>query len=380
MVSWLGCSSPPPDYEFFDACDPREVPDQACYASKRDPGSARVALATDIAHRFIDEHPAVEQEWNWEEAVLMYAMTELYRVTGDARVRDYYRDWIDHHIEIGYGVVWSDSCPPALAAISLYDDTGDEPYADIAREVMRYLAEDARRTEQGGISHLGALNVVTLWVDSLFMFGMVLNRWGELTGDRAVLDQMGEQLDIFAQLLQSDSGWFVHAYGWPLDYDDDIYWGRGNSWVTVASSDYLRARVLRHESDDRAQEILDRQVAGVLADQDASGGWWSIVNRPDEIYLETSATALIAYGLARAYRYGLAGAEVLAPIERAVGFVESAIERDAQDRPLVTGISGPTTVGTFDDYAAVSLEDDLSFGVGGAILALIESSGLPASE
>lgn len=373
----IGCSSPPPDYEFFDACELQEVPDAECYASKRDPASTDVQLATDIAHRFIDEHPAAELEWNWEEAVLMYAMTELYRVTGDTAVRDYYRAWIDHHITEGYAIVWSDSCPPALAATALYIETGEEQYADINREVLSYLDEVAVRTEEGGISHLGALNVASIWVDSLFMFGMVLNRWGELTDDGDVLDIMGEQLDIFGTLLQADNGLLVHSHGWPLEFDTDIYWGRGNSWVTVAVADYVRARVLRHESDDRATEILSRQIDGAIATQDESGGWWSIMNRPDEIYLETSATALFAYGMARAYRYGFAGEEVRAPIDAALAYVRTQVIDDGEGRPMVIGTSGPTTVGTFDDYANVDLEDDLTYGVGGVILALIESSGLP---
>ncbi len=373
----LGCSEPAPDFEFFDACDPRAVPDGACYAARRDPASAKVDLAMALAVRYIDEHPAAEHRWNWEEGVMMFAMTELYRVTGDVRVRDYYKTWIDHHLDEGYVIVWSDSCPPALSALALYIESGEPDYAEVGAEVFRFLAEDALRTDEGGISHLGALNVRTLWVDSLFMFGMNFTRWGEYQDDKSLLGEMGDQLDIFADLLQSESGMFVHAHGWPNSYDDDIYWGRGNSGVTVATADYLRARLLRHERDGRAEDILAAQIGGVLATQDADSGlWWSIVNRPGEIYLETSASALFAYGMARAYRYGLVGDEVLAPVAAAMAGIDTMIVVDELDRPLVTGISGPTGVGEFDDYARVRLEDDLSYGVGAVILALIETSGL----
>jgi len=372
------CSDPPkPDYEFFDACDPRQAPDAECYASKRDPSSDRVALASAIAQRFIAEHPPAEQEWNWEEGVLMFAMTELYRVTGDTSLRDYYKAWIDHHLAEGWGISWSDSCPPALAAIALHEETGDDAYAAVPIEVLRFLAEDALRTEQGGISHMGALNVRTLWIDSLFMFGMVLTRWGEQDDDDDALDEMSDQLDIFASLLQTESGLFVHAYEWPLYYETDIYWGRGNSWVTAAAADYLRARALRYEEDARATEILHAQIDGLIAAQDSETGlWWTIMNRPDEIYLETSATALFTYGMVRAYRYGLIDDRVMAPAAAAMTGLNEKIVRDAEDRPYVTDISGPTTVGTFDEYSRVPLEDDLSFGVGGVILALIETSGL----
>ncbi len=373
-----GCASEPaPDYEFFDACDPQQVPDKACYAAKRAPGSAEVTLATQIALRYIAEHPPASMEWNWEEGVLMYAMTELYRVTDDARVRDYYKAWMDRHIAEGYDIVWSDSCPPALTALSLYADTGEEPYGDVPREVMRYLAEDALRTDEGGISHLGTLNVRTLWVDSLFMFGMVLNRWGELQRDDGPLDEMAAQLAIFSDLLQAEGGLFVHAYAWPSGVDTDIYWGRGNGWVTVAAADYLRTRALRHQSDERVQRLLSAQISGIIATQTGAGAWWSIMNRPGETYLETSATALFAYGMSRAYRYGFAGDEVRASVDSAMDAVRSNIVLDDQDRPYVTNISGPTGAGEMAQYQRVRLEDDLSYGVGAVILALVETSGLP---
>lgn len=377
LLAPVACTEPAADFEFFDACDPHEVPDEACYAARREPSSASALLATQIALRYIDVHPAALQAWDWEEGVLMFALTELYRVTGDARIRAYFSEWLDHHIAQGYSIAWSDSCPPALTALALFAKTGRQAYAEVPREVLRYVAEDALRSEEGGISHLGSLDLVTLWVDSLFMLGMVLTRAGEAFDDSSALAEMGRQLAVFAQLLQGGGGLFVHAHGWPLAHDDDIYWARGNSWVTVAAADYLRARLLRHESDEVAALILDRQVAGILAAQDPdTGSFWTILNRPGMTYLETSATALFAYGLARAYRYGLASQTVLEPLSRAALAVQGAIMQDDQGRPYVTGISGPTGVGRFEDYAEVEVKDDLSYGVGAAILALIETSGL----
>ena len=378
-VTSVGCADdPPPPFEFFDACAPDQVPDATCYASKRDPGSDNVALASAIAARYMAEHPATEETWGWEDGVLMYAMTELYRVTGDQAVHNYYRDYMDHQIDEGYGISLSDSCPPALTAIALYAETGEQKYRDVIDEVMLYLFELATRNEQGGINHLGGLAHVTLWVDSLFMFGMVLTRWGEVDDNREALDEMGNQLSIFSDLLQDKpTGLFVHAYNWWDPQDPDVYWARGNSWITTSAADYLRARSLRHEDDPRAAEILASHTTGALADQDESGGWWTVMNRPGETYLETSATALFGYGLARAYRYGLAGEDVRPPLAQAVDYVKSQIVNDTMGRPVVTNISGPTMAGDFQNYADVPLEDDLSYGVGAAILVLIESSGLP---
>jgi hypothetical protein len=72
---------------YYDQCD-ADVPAAECYATRRAPESEQVALATDIALRWIEEHPPEEQIWDWGPGVLMFALTELHRVTGDDRLRD----------------------------------------------------------------------------------------------------------------------------------------------------------------------------------------------------------------------------------------------------------------------------------------------------
>jgi unsaturated rhamnogalacturonyl hydrolase len=141
-------------------------------------------------------------------------------------------------------------------------------------------------------------------------------------------------------------------------------------------ADYLRIRFLRGEHDADATRMFRDHVAGVLETQDSSGMWWTVMNRPGETYLETSATALFAYGMARAYRYDLLGVTELEAAKSAVQAVQSMVKYDDQNRPYVTGISGPTEVSTFEQYASVPLQDDLNYGVGAVILALIETSGL----
>ncbi|HEU4410293.1 MAG TPA: glycoside hydrolase family 88 protein [Polyangiaceae bacterium] len=370
---------PPPPLPFPDACDPSMMPDEACYVAKRAPSSAEVALALELAHGYIGRHPPATLPWDWGEGVLMYAMAELGRVTADERVRAYYRDYIEHHLARGYELVWSDSCPPALAAIQLYVETGDPRYASVAEGVLRYLTELAPRTEEGGISHLGTYfaSIRTLWVDSLFMFGMVLNRWAEVGGDARALELMGEQRAIFSARLQSPAGFFVHADRWPVPQDPDVYWARGNAWVMAGVADYLRVRTLRRERDDAAGAAFAAQVAAAVGAQDpATGGWHTVLNRP-ETYLETSAAGLFAYGMARAYRYGQLGEEALPPVRRALDAVRAAVVRGDPAGPVVTKVSGPTDVGTYASYSSVPLVDDISYGTGAAILALIESSGLP---
>ena len=103
-----------------------------------------------------------------------------------------------------------------------------------------------------------------------------------------------------------------------------------------------------------------------------------MTNRPAEgdNYLETSGSALFAYGLARAYRYGILGEDELAAAKRAVESVRSRVVDDDDGRPHVTGISIGTDPSTFEGYVSVPVTEDLNYGVGAVILALIETSGL----
>ena len=145
-----------PALPFFDACEPSGAPDPACYASKRDPGSDAVALAEAIAERYIDVHPAAEQEWNWEPSVVMFALLELHRVSGNPSLLAYVKAWLDHHIDAGYDIYHSDTAAPAITATLIFAETGDERYRAVVTDVLAYL-KDVPRSEHGGISHLGLL-------------------------------------------------------------------------------------------------------------------------------------------------------------------------------------------------------------------------------
>lgn len=370
-----------PTAEYFDQCMPGEPPDASCYAETRDPDSEEIALAMDIAERFMDEHSADSLAWDWEEAVLAFGLVELYRVTGDSEVLVYLQAWIDHHIEQGYMIMWSDSCPPAVTALLLYDETGDEKYRQVVEDVLTYLYEQAPRTAEGGISHVGmvAPGATTLWLDSLFMFGTVLVRWGEYADDQAAFDEVEAQFGIFFDLMQQSSGWLSHAYYTARDpQEEGVFWARGNSWVTAAGHEYLRARLLRGDDDPAIKDGLDRQVAAVLATQDQDTGlWWTVPDRPGETYLETSASALFGYGLARGFRYGFRDESVLEPVHKAVAGLRTRIIEDGSGRPVVSGTSLGTSVGDFEYYAGIEVDDDVPFGVGAAILLLVEASGLP---
>ncbi len=366
----------------FDWCEADTPPDETCFVARRAPASASIALALQIAHAQINRQPAQKLQWRWEEGVMMIAFADLYRVTGDADLLAYLSTWIEHHVARGYDILSSDTCPPAAVATLLYARTGNPSFRQVVEDVLHYLYEVAVRTEDGGINHLGELTGlgVTLWVDSLFMFGTTLIRWGEQQDDARALDEYARQHRVFANHLQDETGWFRHAYQW-LPAHEDVYWARGNSWVTAAGYEYLRARMVRGEVDEEVRASVARQVDAIVASQDTRTGLWrTLPNYPDapENYVETSASALFAYGMARGWRIGLLDDTVLPVVARAMDGVRKMVVQDgASSPPIVTGTSGQTTAGAAKEYLKVPQADDIAYGIGAVVLALIETSGLP---
>jgi unsaturated rhamnogalacturonyl hydrolase len=339
-----------------------------------------VALARAIADRYVAVHDPTKLAWDWGESVLMTALTDLSQATGDTKYRDFVKRWADHYTALGPildpPVYSSDSSAPAIPNVALFRDLRGARYRDVVDHTTGYLDHWAARTSDGGISHYPIVPP-TLWADSLFMFGEVMIRVGELDGNAARLAQYGQQYQIFATHLQDASGWFHHAYNWVLSQQDpDVYWGRGNGWVITSATDYLRVLAARGGTDPAVSASVGQLAHAIVDSQDASGLWWTVVNRPGQTYLETSGSALFTTGLARAYRLGLLDASVKPTIERAVAGLRTKIVNDDQGRPIVTGTSGPTDPGHFADYAGVKQQDDLTYGVGSVITALMETADL----
>ncbi|MBI2389093.1 MAG: glycoside hydrolase family 88 protein [Deltaproteobacteria bacterium] len=377
-ASFVACSNEPAD-PASPTCTPSTPSSTDAFARAHAPDSPEIALARAIADRWLAVHPPEKAAWDWGDGVQLGALMELHRVTGEPRYRDHVKRFLDAQIAAGYEIVTSDRCPPVLSALALYGQTCDAKYRKVVDDMQRYLEVDALRTDDGGINHFGTVRVfgASLWIDSLYMFGQVLIRRGEAWNDAPALDLYGSQYRVFAKHLQdAATGFFVHAYHWS-GQDPNVFWARGNGWVVASAADYLRVRAARGESDAEVRTSFLRLVQAVVAAQDPKTGlFWTVLNRPGETYLETSATALFALGLARARRAGVLDATALDPVNRAMDGVRSRIVNDSAGRPVVTGISGPTTAGSFKRYAAVPLEDDVHYGVGAVILALIEVAGL----
>ena len=110
--------------------------------------------------------------------------------------------------------------------------------------------------------------------------------------------------------------------------------------------------------------------AALAACQDPETGLWhTLLNHPDS-YLETSASAAIAYGMRKGVRLGLLDASFAEPADRAVRGVCAQIGPDG----TVGGVSYGTPVGDTEDFYRTIPIQPTAYGQGLTYLMLTEAA------
>jgi rhamnogalacturonyl hydrolase YesR len=144
----------------------------------------------------------------------------------------------------------------------------------------------------------------TIWLDDLYMSVPALAQMGKLTGERRYFDDAAKQVLQFSRrMFNRDVGLFMHGWVQGMEVHPEFRWARANGWALMAMVELLD--VLPEDHPDRAAvvDLLRAHVRGLAARQSGVGLWHQLLDR-DDSYLETSATAIYAYAMARAIDRG----------------------------------------------------------------------------
>ena len=144
----------------------------------------------------------------------------------------------------------------------------------------------------------------TIWLDDLFMSIPALAQMGKLTGEQKYFDDAVKQVRQFADRMFV-RGKNLYMHGWVQEMEDHpaFHWGRANGWAIMAKIELLEVLPDDHPGREAVLELLLAQIRGLAACQSGSGFWHQLLDRPDS-YLETSATAIYTYSIARAINRG----------------------------------------------------------------------------
>jgi len=260
----------------------------------------------------------------------------------------------------------------ALPALNLHLRTGKGEYLDYARAIVNAFETKATHTPDGAIvPHPPALEV---WVDVSYFTAPAMALLGRLTGDRSLLERALDQLIVHWRNLADRATNLL----WHVAYVDKkthspCLWARGNSWFSIAAPSVILivdsegSRNRYREKMDLVERALVGQLNAVIALQDPSGLWHTVIDRTDS-YLETSAAAGFADALGRAVFGRCAGLDLeraRAAHDRAL----AAIAAKINDAGEFTGVSQQTPPGDFAFYNSIAV-GTASFGTGLCLSAL----------
>jgi len=144
----------------------------------------------------------------------------------------------------------------------------------------------------------------TIWLDDLYMSVPALAQMGRLSGERRYFDDGVRQVLQFAQrMFNRERGLFMHGWVQGMEVHPEFYWARANGWALMTLVELLDVLPEDHAGRGAVLDLLRSHARGLAARQSGSGFWHQLLDREDS-YLETSATAIYAYALARAIDRG----------------------------------------------------------------------------
>lgn len=203
---------------------------------------------------------------------------------------------------------------------------------------MRWIFSGQQRLADGTLARNRPLPS-TLWLDDLYMSVPALAQMGALTGEQKYFDDAVKQIRQFSsRMFVKETGLYRHGWVQEMEPHPAFHWGRANGWAVIAMVELLSVLPEGHPGRDAVLAQYRAHVAGLATLQDRTGLWHQLLNRNDS-YLETSASAMFTYAIARGINRGWLDPLAYGPM---VSLGWNAVAQQVNDRGQVEN----TCVGT----------------------------------
>lgn len=264
-----------------------------------------------------------------------------------------------------------------LTLAYLYEKTKNQACLAWLESWADWAMYDLPRTKFGGMSHMtyNSLNSQELWDDTLMMTVLPLAKIGKLLNRSDYVEEAKRQFLLHIKyLFDTKTGLFYH--GWTFDGNHNFaeaLWARGNSWLTIAIPEMLELLDLPPNDAFRVHLIdtLEAQCRALILYQEPGGLWRTLINHSirEGSYVESSATAGIAFGMLKALRLRyIKGEEFRASAMQAIKAVLAKVSKKGE----LTEVSFGTAMGhTLQHYKDIDLTS-MPYGQAMAIMALGE--------
>lgn len=335
--------------------------------------------------------------WNYELGVVLTGFERLWKYTGDTSYILYIKHILDHFIGADGTIRTytmdeynSDHIPPGRQLLTLYTIYKEEKYLKAANTLRQQISWQPRNSI-GGFWH--KLKYPTqMWLDGLYMIEPFYGQYAVLKNQSNDFTDIINQF-IWMEKYSRDQNTGLLYHGWdesklqrwanPVTGCSPEFWSRSMGWYMMALVDVLDIIPANYPRRNELVKILQRTAAGIVKYQDKNTGvWWQVTNKANQEknYLESSATAMFVFSLAKAIRMNYLPASYKPAVEKAYnGMLSQFVKKDeAGQYHYIQAVAGaglggtPYRDGTYEYYVNEPKRDDDLKAIGPFIQACIE--------
>jgi unsaturated rhamnogalacturonyl hydrolase len=335
--------------------------------------------------------------WNYEIGVVLMGFERLWNITADKTYIDYTKHIIDHFINADGTIRTyvideynSDNIPPGRQLLRLHEITKEEKYKKAA-DILRNQISWQPRNKVGGFWH--KLKYPTqMWLDGLYMVSPFYAEYSVVNDQQEYLNDIINQF-VWMEKYARDAKTGLLYHGWDESKlqkwankktgMSPEFWSRSMGWYMMALADVLDFVPKTHPRRNELINILNRLSTAIIKFQDAKTGvWWQVTDKAhkEKNYLESSATAMFVFALAKAVRLKYIPKSFNAALQKAYhGMIKEFVTKDADGKyHYIQAVAGaglggiPYRDGTYEYYVNEPRRDDDLKAIGPFIQACIE--------
>lgn len=277
-----------------------------------------------------------------------------------------------------------DDCGAICAAMIKASKAGKTENQDAMINIfIDYISNKEFRLKDGTLAR-NRPQPNSIWLDDLFMAVPALAQMGSYSGDSKYFDDAVKQVLLFGKrMFNYDKGLFMHGWIQEMDEHPQFHWARANGWAVMTMVELLEVLPIDHSGRDQVLNLLRHHIRGLANYQNGTGFWHQLIDRNDS-YLETSATAIYTYSIARAINRGYVDAKVYGPM---VCLAWNAVASKVNDAGQVEGTCVGTGMGfdpAFYYYRPINVYAAHGYGpvllAGAEMIALVKSHDIRIND
>ena len=199
------------------------------------------------------------------------------------------------------------------ATIKLLRSGGSPVLRTMIDTYINFISTQQQRLSDGTLAR-NRPQKNTLWLDDMYMSVPALAQMGKLTGDVKYFDDAVKQvLQFSARMFNHDLNVYMHGWVEDMKVHPEFHWARANGWALMAMTELLDVLPENHPGYKKVLIQLQAHIKGLAGYQSGKGFWHQLLDRNDS-YLETSATAIYTYCIAKAINKGWIDAKAYSPV------------------------------------------------------------------